>query len=209
MRSVLLERLFPNSRRFFQDFAAIAERLSQAAKLLEQTFDNPGRQGELSSLILSLDRETASLAHELDLGTERMLIPPMDREDIHLLSTRLGHILDIIAGAVRREVSLGARERHERAVTMARILVRATTDIFEAVSHLGDDALVLERCRAIKQAEEEGDAVWMAAMSDLFAGSPDPLDVVRWKTLYDQLEEALDACDDVANELETITVKHA
>ena len=45
-------------------------------------------------------------------------------------------------------------------------------------------------------------------MAELFAGAPDPVDVIRWKTLYDQLEDTLDACDDVANELETITVKH-
>jgi uncharacterized protein len=70
----------------------------------------------------------------------------------------------------------------------------------------GDEVLV--RCREIKRAEEEGDAVWETAVTELFAGSPDPVDVIRWKTLYDRLEDTLDACEDVANELETITVKH-
>ena len=68
---------------------------------------------------------------------------------------------------------------------------------------------VLARCRIIKRAEEEGDVAWEAALTDLFSGSPDPVDVIRWKAIYDQLEDTLDACEDVANELETITVKHA
>lgn len=88
-------------------------------------------------------------------------------------------------------------------------LVRAVRDIEAAVSHIRTGDEVLARCQAIKQAEEEGDAVWAAAVTDLFAGTPDPVDVIRWKGLYDQLEDTLDACDDVANELETITVNHS
>ena len=75
------------------------------------------------------------------------------------------------------------------------------------MSHIRTGEEVLARCREIKQAEEEGDAVWEAAVAELFAGTPDPVDVIRWKALYDQLEDTLDACEDVANELETITVR--
>ena len=76
------------------------------------------------------------------------------------------------------------------------------------MDHLREGDLVLAHCREIKRDEEEGDRVWESAVSDLFAAERVPLDILRWKTLYDQLEEALDACEDVANELETISVKH-
>ena len=84
----------------------------------------------------------------------------------------------------------------------------ALTEIEAAVRNIRSGEEVLARCRAVKQAEEEGDATWEAAVTQLFAGSPDPVNVIRWKALYDQLEDTLDACENVANELETITVKH-
>jgi hypothetical protein len=140
---------------------------------------------------------------------DQLFIPPMDREDIHLLSTRLALVGDFIGGTARRAVSLRVTTRREAAVGLARILVRAAREIEAAVRHIRSSDEVLARCREIKRAEEEGDAAWESAMTELFAGAPDPVDVIRWKTLYDQLEDTLDACDDVANELETITVKHA
>jgi uncharacterized protein len=106
-------------------------------------------------------------------------------------------------------VSLKATTRREAAVGLARLITRAVGEIEAAVRHIRNSDEVLARCREIKRAEEEGDVAWEAAVTDLFAGFPDPLDVIRWKALYDQLEDTLDTCDDVANELETITVKHA
>ena len=200
--------LFPDERKFFEHFSGIAARLTNVAMLLEQGLEQPVRLPEFLAQIDRVQDETHKAAHELDLNVDKLFIPPMDREDIHLLSTQLSLIADFIGGTARRAVSLRATARREPAVVLARIIVRAVREIEAAVSHIrtGDD--VLARCRSIKQAEEEGDAVWEAAVTELFAGRPDPVDVIRWKTLYDQLEDTLDACDDVANELETITVKH-
>jgi uncharacterized protein Yka (UPF0111/DUF47 family) len=200
--------LFPDERKFFEDFTGIAARLTTAATLLEQALDQPARLPDLLARIERVEHETDGAAHDLDVNVDKLFIPPMDREDIHLLSTRLSHVADFIGGTARRAVSLGATTRREPAVVLARILVRAVGEIEAAVGHIRTGDEVLARCREIKQAEEEGDAVWEAAVTELFAGAPDPVDVIRWKTLYDQLEDTLDACEDVANELETITVKH-
>jgi len=200
--------LFPDERSFFEHFNGIAARLTTVATLLEQALDQPARLQDYLAQIERVQHETDVAAHDLDLNVDKLFIPPMDREDIHLLSTRLSLVADFIGGTARRAVSLRATTRREPAVVLARIIVRAVRDIEAAVSHIRTGDEVLARCQAIKQAEEEGDAVWAAAVTELFAGRPDPVDVVRWKGLYDQLEDTLDACDDVANELETITVKH-
>jgi uncharacterized protein Yka (UPF0111/DUF47 family) len=200
--------LFPDERKFFEDFSGVAERLTTVATLLEQALDEPDRLPEWVATIERVQHEADAAAHELDVHIDNLFIPPMDREDIHLLSTRLGLVADFIAGTARRAVSLRATTRREPAVALARIIVRAVREIEAAVSHIRASDEVLERCRAIKQAEEDGDAAWEAAVTELFAEDPNPIDVVRWKSLYDQLEDTLDACDDVANELETITVKH-
>jgi uncharacterized protein len=200
--------LFPDERKFFDDFSGIAARLTVVATLLEQALDQPVRLPELLAEIDRVQHETDEAAHDLDLNIDKLFIPPMDREDIHLLTMRLGYVADFIGGTARRAMSLRATTRREPAVAMARIILRAVREIEEAVRHVRTGQEVLLRCREIKQAEEEGDGVWEAAVTELFAGSPDPVEVIRWKTLYDQLEDTLDACDDVANELETITVKH-
>jgi uncharacterized protein Yka (UPF0111/DUF47 family) len=201
--------LFPDERRFFEDFSAIAALLTAAATLLEQALDDPTLLPQALATIQRLQAEADAAAHELDLHMDQLFIPPMDREDIHLLSTRLALVADFIGGTARRAVSLKATARREPAVVLARILVRAVREIEMAVRHIRSSDEVLARCRDIKQAEQDGDAAWGAAVEELFAGSPDPVEVIRWKALYDQLEDTLDACDDVANELETITVKHA
>ena len=201
--------LFPDERRFFEDFSAIAALLTTVATLLEQALDDPTLLPQALATIQRVQAEADEAAHELDLHMDQLFIPPMDREDIHLLSTRLALVADFIGGTARRAVSLKATMRREPAVVLARILVRAVREIEMAVRHIRSSDEVLARCRDIKRAEQDGDAAWGAAVEELFAGNPDPVEVIRWKALYDQLEDTLDACDDVANELETITVKHA
>jgi len=149
----MFERLFPDQGKFFAEFAQIAGKLTDAASLLERGFEEPEKWPELVASIHEIQRAVDVEAHAFDLNIERLLIPPLDREDIHLLATGLRSVVDIIGG-------------------------------------------------------EAGDAISRDAISDLFVGNPNPLDVIRWKTLYEQLEEALDAGEDVANELETITLKH-
>lgn len=200
--------LFPDERQFFEHFSEIAARLTTVATLLEQALEDPVRLPDIVAQIDRVQHETDEAAHDLDVNVDKLFIPPMDREDIHLLSTQLSLVADFIGGTARRAVSLRATQRREPAVVLARIIVRAVQEIEAAVRHIRTGDEVLARCLAIKQAEQEGDAVWEAAVTELFVGRPDPIDVIRWKALYDQLEDTLDACDDVANELETITVKH-
>lgn len=200
--------LFPDERKFFEDFTAIATRLVTVATQLEQALDDPARLPDCVATIERVQHEADAAARDLDIHIDNLFIPPLDREDIHLLSAQLALVADFIAGTARRAVSLRATTRRDHAVALAHTIVTATGEIEGAVRHIRASDEVLARCAAVKQAEEEGDAIWEAALTELFAGHPDPVDVIRWKALYDQLEDTLDACDDVANELETITVKH-
>ena len=204
----MLEMLFPNERRFYAQFAQIAEHLTRAATMLQQGFEEPSRWADLSARIEQVEREADEASHAVDAGTKGMFIPPLDREDIHQLSTLLRRVVDTTGGVARRAVSLRATERREPAVQLVRTLVRAASAIEQAIAHVKDASLVLEQSRVIKQCEEEADTVSANAISELFEGHPDPIDVLRWKTLYGQLEKALDACEDVADELEIITLKH-
>jgi hypothetical protein len=201
--------LFPNERAFYDHLTGIATRLTRLAVLLQQALDDPAHLATVVADIERVQHEADKAAHDLDVNVEKLFIPPMDREDIHLLTTRLGLVADFIGGTARRIRSLRATSRREPAATMARLVVKAVREIEGAVTNIKASDAVLAHCRAVKAVEEEGDAAWQSAVSELFEGAPDPVEVVRWKALYDQLEDTLDACDDVANELETLTVKHA
>lgn len=204
----MFERLFPDERKFFAEFAKIAGKVTSAASLLERGFQEPECWPELVASIQEIQRAVDGQTHAFDLNVERYLMPPLDREDIHILATRLRSLVDIIGGTARRAVSLRATERREPAIRLATTLAQAAREIEQAMAHIREAETVLTHSRAAKHCEEQGDEISRAAISDLFLGSPDPLDVIRWKTLYEQLEEALDACEDLANELETITLKH-
>ena len=99
--------LFPDERKFFEDFSGIATRLTIVADLLEQALDSPARLAHSLAEIDRVQHETDVAAHELDVNVDKLFIPPMDREDIHLLSIRLSHVADFIGGTARRVVSLG------------------------------------------------------------------------------------------------------
>jgi uncharacterized protein Yka (UPF0111/DUF47 family) len=201
--------LFPKEKVFYDHLTGIAVRLTRVAGLLQQALDDPGELAAVTAEIERVQHEADEAAHDLDVNIEKLFIPPMDREDIHLLTTGLELVADFIGGTARRITSLRASSRRQAAVTMAGLVVKAVREIEAAVSNIKESDEVLAHCRAVKAVEEEGDAAWEAALTELFEGHPDPVEVIRWKALYDQLEDTLDACDDVANELETITVKHA
>src|SRR5689334_20662708 len=145
--------LFPDERRFFEDFSAIAAHLTRGATLLEQALDDPSRLRDTVATIARLQAEADTAAYELDLHMDQLFIPPMDREDIHLLSTRLALVADYIGGTARRALSLKATARREPAVRLARILVRATVEIEAAVRHIRASDEVLAHCQEIKRAE--------------------------------------------------------
>ena len=125
--------LFPDERKFFDDFGSIAARLTTLATLLEQALDDPTLLPQSLATIDRVQHETDEATHELDLHMDRLFIPPMDREDVHLLSTRLRLVADFIGGTARRVVSLKATTRREAAVGLARLIARAVGEIEAAV----------------------------------------------------------------------------
>jgi hypothetical protein len=100
-------------------------------------------------------------------------------------------------------------ETREPALQLTDVLVRAARCIEEAVRDIKKPQAVAEYGRKIKRLEEEGDAIYHQAVGDLFDGTPDPLQIIKWKELYDKLEEAMDECEDVSNVLESISLKNS
>jgi uncharacterized protein len=205
----MLNRLIPRDEQFFDLFNQLAEHLKTAANLLNQLFADPQRTADLVKQIKDVEHQADVLTLSINTRIDKSFITPIDREDIHQLASRLDDVIDRLDGTARRVVMLHINEVREPAKQMAAVICQAAEHIATAVKAIKVPALVSAQAAEIKKLEEEGDAIYHDAVGALFAGSPDPLEVIRWKEVYETLEIAIDLCMGVANAVHSISIKNA
>jgi predicted phosphate transport protein (TIGR00153 family) len=201
-------RFLPKDPAFFKMFADLATQITAAARLIQLLFQEPTRMDELVGAIKELEHRADTITHDVIEKIDTSFITPIDREDIHLLASRLDDVIDLIDGTARRAQMFRIREVRPAAIGLASYLVRASEAIEGAVTSVKNPKIVVQTNAQVKRLEEEGDALYHEAMGRLFEGQPDPLTVIKWKELYDMLERAIDQCEDVANTLESISLKN-
>ena len=150
-----------------------------------------------------------AVIHELATRLDRTFITPLDREDIYRLAQELDTVVDLINGTPRRAQMFHLREIRPYAVRMAGILHDAVDELEQSVRQIKDRRSVAAHTVAIKRFEEAGDTAYAEAVGALFQGTPDAIDVIKWKDVYDTLEDALDRCQTASIVLESISLKHA
>jgi uncharacterized protein Yka (UPF0111/DUF47 family) len=201
-------RLIPREERFFQDFVGMAEELRGGAQLLKQMLavDPPdiSKANAIKDVEHVCDGRTRAIIDRLN----RTFVTPLDREDIHALAISLDDVMDAIdaAAAVTRlykitHVRPGARRLTE-------IVCDSTDRLAEAFVGLENGRGVVELAARVDQLEREADRVHQDAIVALFDEERDPIVVIKWKEILDFLEAATDRCEDVANLLEGVIVKH-
>ncbi len=200
--------LIPRDLKFFDLFEQQAKHANRAAALLEELFADPTRLDETAATIKKVEHEADDATREVITRLNSSFVTPLDREDILVLATRLDDITDRIDGTARRAVEFRIRESREEATQLTGLLREATEQVAKAVGGIRSPRSMEEPNRRVKELEEEGDGVYHAAMGRLFSSAPDPLDAIKWKELFDALENALDRCDDVSNSLKAISLKH-
>ncbi|HUQ81613.1 MAG TPA: DUF47 family protein [Gemmatimonadaceae bacterium] len=205
----MLSRLLPRDEQFFDLFNQLAGHLKTAAGLVDQLFANPERTTELVRMIKDVEHQADVLTHSINVRIDKSFITPIDREDIHLLASRLDDVIDRLDGTARRVVMLHINEVREPAKKMAHVICQAADHIAIAVTAIKTPSQVSLQASEIKKLEEEGDAIYHEAVGQLFAGKPDPLEVIRWKEVYETLEIAIDQCMGVANAVHSISIKNA
>jgi len=200
----------PREEEFFDLFVAVAERNTVAAQHLRELFDtSPERRVVHVEAIKRLEHEADQVTHEVVNRLDRTFITPLDREDIHQLASDLDDVMDAMDGTARRAqiFRLGVPPQGVR--RLVEVVQRMMAVLYEAVSRLkkGDD--VMRYCVEAKQLEEEGDSIYHEALGQLFEKERDAIELIKWKEIYDDLEGTLDQAEDVANVVESITIKHA
>jgi uncharacterized protein len=205
-------RLLPRDEKFFDFFSAVATITVESASLLQELLRaDAQRRTAIVDQIKRLEHQADQVTHEVVTRLDRVFITPLDREDIHVLASRLDDVIDLIDGTARRVLIFHTGKAPDGAVLLAQVIGRAVAELQTGVGALEKNkgGTVLAACVQVKRMEEEGDSLYHEWLGRLFQGQPDPLDVIKWKEIYDNLEKTLDTIEDAANVLESISIKHA
>lgn len=202
-------RLIPKDEGFFTLFDQLAEKLTASTALLVQMLADPAHFDRFIAQIKEIERECDDLTREVIQRLDRSFVTPLDREDIHLLAHRIDNVVDLVDGTARRLVMFHVQSVQPQAVDLAKVLHRAAETIAAGVKAVKVRETVVQCGYDTKRLEEEGDAIYSEAVGLLFRNVSEPIEVIKWKALYDQIESAIDECEDVANVLESVSLKNS
>jgi uncharacterized protein len=203
-------RLLPREEEFFTLFIEVANRNKEAVEHLAQLFQAaPDRRTPSVEALKRLEHEADQVTHEVVNRLDRTFITPLDREDIHQLASDLDDVMDAMDGTARRAQIFRLGASPEGVLRLLDVMKKMMSALSEAVNRLkkGDD--VMRYCIEAKQLEEEGDSIYHESLGQLFEKERDAIELIKWKEIYDNLELTLDQAEDVANIVESITIKHA
>ncbi len=207
----MLRKFLPKQTDFFVMFEKAALNLNKAAVMLVDMMEDMSIAKIKSKEIYEAEQEGDMITHEIMRKLNKTFLTPVDREDIHALVNGLDDILDLIWASADRAVLFKLDTAAPEAVELSKTLHETTEYITTALAALKDKkySYIQEYCIDINRLENRGDRIFREALVKLFDNIKDPILVIKWKEVYEHLEEANDTCEDVADILESIVLKHA
>jgi predicted phosphate transport protein (TIGR00153 family) len=203
-----MTRLLPRKREFFDLFTEASTNARDIARLLVELLENWPERREKLGEIREAEHEGDRLTREVINLLNRTFVTPFDREDMYRLATVLDDICDHIDEAADDIDAYEVRNVPVAARRQADVIYRAASRLHEAVELLEGFRDSTRQLLALRELEDEGDRLVREAIADLFRSGQDPLTIIRWKDIHEQLEEAVDACENAADVLEAILVRN-
>ena len=201
--------LLPREDQYFDLFTQMTLYISAAAReLKEMLADKNHAYAEYAKRIKGLEHACDELTHSISTRLNKSFITPFDREDIYMMSTALDDIVDLIDDAARAIIIFDIGEIRDYAHDFAGVIERMADQLREIVATLQKPKNITQRLVEIHRLENDGDDIYHAAIAELFHEERDPLTVIKWKEIYEKLEAAVDRCENVANIIESVIIKH-
>ncbi len=200
-------RLTPQKREFFVLFSKASANAWAIAGALVELLERWPDKEKLRD-IRELEHEGDRLTHEVINLLNRTFVTPLDRDDMYRLASVIDDVCDHIDEAADNIDAYEVTEVPEKARMQAEVIYRAAGRLHEAVELLEGFKDSARQLNALRELEDEGDRISREAIADLFRSGADPLTIIRWKDIHEQLEEAVDACENAADVLEAILVKN-
>jgi hypothetical protein len=202
--------LVPRSSEFYELFTSAGANALETARRAETRFREYPDSSVTQASVKELELVGDQITRDIILLLNTHYVTPFDREDIYQLATAVDEVVDHIEHACDLLDLYGLDAPTRDSLDQCRILVGATEQLAAALAGLRGRVGVQEALEAIHQLEDEGDAIVRRAIGSLFQHSRiDPLVVIRWKSIYEVLEDAIDACETVANVVGNVVVKNA
>ncbi|MHB8655466.1 MAG: DUF47 domain-containing protein [Terriglobia bacterium] len=202
-------QLIPHDEKFFELFTEQAENIREAAQKLVDLFEDFLDVGKRVAEIKFIEHKGDQLTHGLMMKLNRTFITPFDREDIHSLGSSLDDVLDLVDSVADRIVIYKVKAVTPGAKQLVHVILHATEIMVKAVSQLHKPQNILEYCDQLTQLEKDADRIKGECIARLFEDSTEPIEVIKWKEIYEVLEATTDKCEDVADVLEAVVLKSA
>src|SRR5436305_14481107 len=200
--------LVPQNREFFRLFARASASAVGISQQLVRLVEEFPADGDLLREIKESEHEGDRVTRELVDLLNRTFVTPFDRDDIYNLAGAIDDVCDHVDEAAGNIAGYGVTEIRPPAKEQARVILRSAEKLNDAVHLLDGFKDASRQLHELRDLEDEGDRLNRAAVAELFSTEQDPLVVIRWKDIHEQLEEAVDACENAADVLEAILVKH-
>ncbi|MDQ7819095.1 MAG: DUF47 family protein [Armatimonadota bacterium] len=201
-------RVLPREETFFDLLNQAAQVILEAARALRDLLDDYRDVDRRAEAIKALEDRGDSIAHAVIDRLNRTFVTPLDREDIFALIKQLDNVLDWIEATSARLAVYRIPHSTPEARELAHIIVSQCEAIAEAIRHLRRPDRAVGPVQEINRLENLADHVQRDAIARLFADAPDPITVIKWKEIYETLEQATDQAEDVANVIESIHTKN-
>jgi hypothetical protein len=209
---VVLRKLIPREEGFFDYFDAHTATTVEACRELVALMSNGADIPGLARRIKELETQADTITHECLETLHGTFITPLDRDEIHRLMARLDDVMDFAEAASDQCALYRIEGFTPEARGLAETLLGAVEQIQHAVGglrHMKNAPAIKERCVEIHRLENEGDRLLRQAVAGLFENPGNPVEIIKWKDVYENLESATDSCETVANILEGIVLEHA
>jgi len=202
----------PREQKFFDLFEEAAKNISKAAKVLKEMLDTWQFIDSHVAEITEMEHTGDTITHQIISLLHRTFVTPFDREDIALLAHTMDDIIDFIHSSADSMFIYKITSPTKRAQELADVIVQGAAEMEIAVAGLrkrSDFKNMLERCVEMNRLENVADRIYRAAIGELFDNTSDLVQIIKWREIYEHMESATDRCEDVANVLEGVALKHA
>lgn len=197
---------------FYDLFVETTEITCKSAVMLEELMKNFVDVGNKVKAIEETEHKCDQHVHKILEQLNKSFITPIDREDIYLIAKELDNITDDIEATAHRFIMLNVKSIREDALKLVKLIVDCTKELKDVMVELKNakrSKTLKDKIIEVNRIENEGDEIFRSAVTNLFVSEKDALEVIKWKEIFEYLENTLDACEDVANIVEGVVMKHA
>lgn len=205
----LLQKILPREQSFFRMFVEQAENVQAGAQALVDMLENYADPVAGAERVKAFEHAGDLITHNIVKKLNQTFITPFDREDIHELASRIDDVIDLADAVATRLITYRVKEILPGVLDLAKTVRDSTAQIVAAVRVLEEEDHILDYCIEINRLENVADHQSRELIAQLFEHEKDPVQIIKWKEIVETLEFAADKCEDVANVIETVTLKNA